>query len=133
MASSCSLGISPRLGSVRLTPDRRLGGQSWELCDSFMKALVVLGGAFVRRPVHLAGLVPVGCCPGRSAGRISACGSLVLFCWACSATGFGGSCVYKLTCCVLTGPGSRCVVSFPSSLHEMPYLLHHEPSVIHVI
>ena len=79
MASSYSLGNSPRLGSVRLTPDLGLGVQSWELCDSLLKALVVLGGAFVRRPVQLAGLVPVGWCPGRSAGRISACGSWLLY------------------------------------------------------
>ena len=53
MASSCSLGNSPRLGSVRLTPDLGLGVQSWELCDSLLKALVVLGSAFVSRPVQL--------------------------------------------------------------------------------
>ena len=61
--------------NVRLTPDRGLGVQSWKLCDSVLKALVVLGDAFVRRPVQLARLVPVGWCAGRSAGRISACGS----------------------------------------------------------
>ena len=66
------------LGSVRLTPDRGLGVQSWKLCDSLLKALVVLGDAFVRRPVQIAGLVPVGCCPGRNAGRISSCGSWLL-------------------------------------------------------